>query len=67
MKEERTQSKEEWSQIYGKRLSQGECKEICDNLCGFFSVLRKWNDNENEELEDERNRGLRNSNNPSQA
>ena len=58
---------EGWSQLYGKPLSQDECKEICDNLNGFFSVLKQWEENLEKIEENEGNSNLGNSNNSSQA
>lgn len=46
-----------WSSLYNKPISEKELAEISDNLNGFFTVLKKWNDetNEiNEEINDRR-------------
>jgi hypothetical protein len=63
VKERGTHSAEGWSQLYGKPVSQEECREICDNLCGFFSVLKEWDDKERRSAENERDCDLRNSSN----
>ena len=56
-----------WQPYTPTPLSLEDGREICDNLCGFFSVLKKWNDQEKEKLEDEGNCGLRSSNNSGEA
>ena len=33
-----------WEQHYGRPISETEYKEICENLWGFFSILKSWDD-----------------------
>lgn len=39
-------SKAFWSSKYEKSLTREEITEISDNLAGFFSVLKEWDDKE---------------------
>lgn len=66
MKEGRIQIVKGWSLLYGRCLSQEECKEISDNLNGFFSLLKEWDDKVKKN-EEERNCNLRGSDIPSQT
>ena len=45
---------EGWSKLYGKRISEEEFKEICDNLSGFFNTIKQWDDEERTKRENER-------------
>lgn len=33
-----------WERYYGRPISETVYKEICDNLNGFFSILKEWDD-----------------------
>lgn len=57
----------DWPEMYGRAISSDEYAEICNNINGFISLLKTWNDKEKTRLNDERNSGLRNTNNPGQA
>lgn len=39
-----------WSKLYDKPISETEYKEICQNLGGFFEILKQWSNNEKREL-----------------
>lgn len=52
-----------WSQLYGAPISGEKYKGICDNLNGFFSILKKWDNVEKKSIENERTCNIRNSNN----
>lgn len=56
-KEEQIQG---WSKLYGKPISEEDFKEICDNLYGFFSTIKQWDDEERIKQEDERIDDIRN-------
>ena len=43
-----------WSELYGHPISETEYDEICHNLDGFFSILKKW-DKESKEGEGPKN------------
>ena len=51
---------QDWSMLYSKPISDTEYKEICDNLNGFFTVLKEWDDVERTSVENERNSNKRN-------
>jgi len=54
---------EGWTKVYGRPISEEEFLEICDNLNGFFTTLKQWSDDEERiKLENERTRGVGNSN-----
>jgi len=36
----------EWSKIYGRPITEDEYTEICQNLSGFFDILRQWKQKE---------------------
>lgn len=40
----REQQAREWSRLYDKPISEKELTEISDNLSGFFTVLKEWDD-----------------------
>ena len=40
------ESKEYWSKLYGKPVSEAERQEIFSNLSGYFLTLKQWTDNE---------------------
>jgi hypothetical protein len=58
---------EVWQPLSEEKLSEENAREIIDNVTGFFSILKKWDEEERRKQENERHCGLRNSNNPSQA
>lgn len=33
---------DQWSKLCGKQISDGEYREIRDNLSGFFMMLHEW-------------------------
>ena len=35
-----------WSLLYGKRITEEDYKEICENLAGFFLILKRWDEEE---------------------
>jgi hypothetical protein len=37
---------EGWSKLYGRQISGEEYREICDNLNGFFKIVREWDKEE---------------------
>lgn len=37
-----------WSSLYKKNISQQDYNEICQNLDGFFSILKEWGDKDKE-------------------
>ncbi len=51
---------EGWSKLYGKRISEEEFKEICDNLYGFFNTIKQWDDEERTKRENERTNNIGN-------
>ena len=55
---------EVWQPLSEKKLNEEDAREIIENITGFFSTLKRWDDKEKEESEDERNCDLRSSNNP---
>lgn len=56
---EAQQGTKEWSKLYGRSISQQEYCEMCHNLNGFFSTLKKWDDEEKMRSENERNKNNR--------
>lgn len=56
-----------WQPLSEKKLNEEDAREIIENITGFFSTLKKWDDKEKEKLEDEGNCGLRSSNNSGQT
>lgn len=39
-----------WETLYDKPISPTEYGEICQNLNGFFGILKQWSDNEERKL-----------------
>lgn len=58
---------QEWSKFYSMTISEEELAEISNNLNGFFTTLKKWNDEERIKLENERTCSVGNSNNSGQT
>ena len=56
-----------WSKLYGKQISEEEYKEICDNLYGFFSTIKQWDDEERIKQENERINSVRSPDNSSKT
>ena len=44
-----------WEKLYGKSISETDYTSLCQNLSGFFSVLRGWDNPERKSKENERN------------
>lgn len=40
----------QWSNLYGKQITEEEYGEIRDNLSGFFKILHEWVKEEGEHL-----------------
>jgi len=38
----------QWSKLYGRQIAEGEYREICDNLSGFFKILHEWDTKDKE-------------------
>jgi hypothetical protein len=38
----------QWARLYDKRVSKEDYKNICDNISGFFKILREWDKKEKE-------------------
>ena len=59
---------QEWSKVYDRPISDEELTaEINDNLNGFFTTLKEWDDEERTKLENERTCSVGNPNNSSQT
>ncbi len=43
---DRKQQIENWSKYYNRSITAQEYSEICQNLAGFFNVLKEWADRE---------------------
>ncbi len=56
-----------WQPLCEEKLSEEDAREIIENIAGFFTILKKWDDEERRKQENERDCSLRNSNNPYQA
>ena len=41
MSDKKTQGNE-WSRLYGRRITEEEYHQICGNLESFFNTLQKW-------------------------
>jgi hypothetical protein len=33
-----------WFRLYGRQITEEEYREICDNLSGFFRILKELNE-----------------------
>jgi len=56
-----------WQPLSERKLNEENAREIIENITGFFSTLRRWEDEERKRQKDEGNCGLRSSNNSGQA
>ena len=56
-----------WQPLSEKKINEEDAREIIDNVTGFFSILRKWDDEERRKQENERDGSLRNTNNSGKA
>ena len=56
-----------WQPLSKKELNEEDAREIIENITGFFSTLKKWDDKEKENSEDEGNCSLRNRDSSNQA
>jgi len=56
-----------WQPYSSTPLSLEDGREICGNLCGFFSVLKEWDEKERRRVENEGSCDLRDSDNPNQT
>jgi hypothetical protein len=45
---------EVWQPLTKEKLTEEDAREIIDNITGFFSVLKKWDDEERRKKEDVR-------------
>ncbi|MCP4651324.1 MAG: hypothetical protein GY853_14745 [PVC group bacterium] len=43
MKKTNNNQIQQWRELYAKKLSALEGKEICSNLTNFVSIINKWN------------------------
>jgi len=50
---------EDWSRRYGKPISETEYKNIYENLNGFFTVLKDWDEVEKRSNENDRDKDIR--------
>ena len=47
-----------WQPLSKKELNEEDVREIIENITGFFSTLKRWDDQERRKQESERNRDL---------
>jgi TRAP-type mannitol/chloroaromatic compound transport system substrate-binding protein len=45
---------EVWQPLCEEELNQEDAREIIDNITGFFSTVKRWDDEERRKQEDER-------------
>ena len=47
-----------WQPLSEKKLNHEDAREIIENMTGFFSTLKRWDDEERRKHQSERNRDL---------
>ena len=58
---------EVWQPLSEEKLSEKDGREIIENITGFFSTLKRWDDEERRKQEDEGNSSLRDTDSSSQT